>query len=412
MLVLIVVVFVVAGAAAWWRLEFAHPAQLWLTVWSIALGLFALHLLPYAQIADETLLWIAVASIAFVGAALVASRLPALRSPSRIGAQQVEWAAALVLVTALAGCALFVAQAALDAGLRNALFTSQAVRQAVQDGAYAVTIKYLYFAIAAAAMCSVAAGVVSERRWRWIAGAGAAVACTYFATGRSTVVVAGIAASVGFLLAAAPRLGLRRLVLAAGGAALMSLAIFMAMGQLIGKTYENSDLGSVRSFFTEHPRAEALATPYMYASAPIGALNVLLRRPPEDKSDGCAMFSSVCSALSHAGLDTRPVPPIRPFTANPIPWNTYTALDDVIRDVGVTGVPIIFGMLGLVCGWLFAVARGGRPWAIAGYAVLSTAIITSPGANTFAAAHIIGAITIMLVSLRVAMVVSILVSRR
>jgi hypothetical protein len=87
-------------------------------------------------------------------------------------------------------------------------------------------------------------------------------------------------------------------------------------------------------------------------------------------------------------------------------------LDDVIRDVGVTGVPIVFGMLGLLCGWLFAVARGGRPWAIAVYAVLSTAIITSPGANTFAAAHILGAITITFVSLRVAMVLTILASTR
>lgn len=412
MLILIVVAFVVASAAAWWRLGLAHPAQLWLTVWSIALGLFALHLLPYADVADETLLWVAAASIAFVGATLAAARLPALGSPSRMEAQQIEWAAGLLLAATLAGCALFVAQAVLDAGLRNALLTSQAVRQQVQAGAYAVTIKYLYFAIAAAAMCGVAAGVVSEHRGRWIAGAGTAVACTYFATGRSTVVVAGIAAAVAFLLAAPPRLGLARLMLAAGGAALLSLAVFMAMGQLIGKTYENSDLVSVRSFFTEHPQAEALSTPYMYASAPIGALNVLVRKPPESRSDGCAMFSSVCSALSHAGLDAHPVPPIRPFTAKPIPWNTYTALDDVIRDVGVTGVPVVFGVLGLLCGWLFAVARSGRSWGIAVYAVLSTAIITSAGANTFAAAHILGAIAIVLVSLRAAMVLSILVSRR
>jgi len=412
MLVLIVVLFVAASAVAWWRLDLVHPAQLWLTVWSLALGLFALHLLPYDTISGETLLWITAASLAFVGATLVAPRLPTPGAPSRIGPQQVQWAAALLLAAALVGCALFVAQAVLDVGPRAALFTSWTLRAAVHEGAYAVTVKYLYVAIAAAAMCGVAAGVASERRRWWLAAAGAAVASTYFATGRSTLVITGIAASVAFLVTARPRLVGRRLVLWAGGAALLSVTVFLVMGQLIGKTYGNSDLGSVRSFFTEHPHAQSLGTAYMYASAPIGALDVLVRKPPQDKSDGCAMFSAVCSALSRAGLDTRPVQPIRPFTAEPIPWNTYTALDDVIRDVGVRGVPIIFGLLGLLCGWLFAVTREGRPWAIAIYAVLSTAIITSVGANTFAAAHILGAITIMLVSLPAAMVLSMLASRR
>lgn len=410
MLVLIVIVFAVATAIAWWRLDPAHPAQLWLTVWFLALGLFALRLLPYEPVSSQTLVFIVSASVAFAGATFVGSRLYAPRTRPYIGIQEVQRAAAWLLGAALVGCALFVAQAVRDAGFRDALLTSPSVRQSVQDGAYAVTVKYVYFALAAAAMCGVAAGIVPERRGRWVLAAAVAVLSTYFATGRSTVVVTGIAATVAFLVAMKPRLSLRRLLLGAAAAGLLSLAVFSVMGQLIGKTFENSDLGSVRSFFTEHPKAKSLSTPYMYASAPIGALNVLVREPPADKTDGCAMFSAVCSALSRGGLDVRPLPPIRQFTAEPIPWNTYTALDDVIRDTGSIGVPIAFGLLGLLCGWLWAAARAGRVWGIVVYGVLSTAIITSAGSNTFAAAHVLGAIAIMLVSLAATMILPMLKS--
>jgi hypothetical protein len=413
MLILTVVLFAVATAAAWWRLAPLHPAQLWLTVWLIALALFSLRLLPYKPLADETLVLIGSASLAFVSATVVADRFVRARLARwRIETQQVEWAAAALLCMALLGCALFVAQAVWAAGIRDALFTSPAVRVSVRDGGYALTIKYLYFALAAAAMCGVAAGVVPARRRRWLAYAGVAVACTYFATGRATVVVAGLAALIAYVVAAGERLSLRRVLLGVTAIGILSLTVFSGMGTLIGKTYENHDLVTVRSFFSEHPRARGLATPYMYMSAPIGALNVLVLNPPAYRSDGCAMLSAVCSGLARAGFDTRPVRPIRPFTAEPIPWNTYTALDDGIRDVGAIGVPAVFALVGALCGWLWACARIGRLWAVATYALLSTAIITSAGANTFAAAHVLGAVTIMLVSLAAAMLLRTRVPRR
>jgi len=405
MLTLTVVLFVVATAVAWKRLAPLHPAQLWLTAWSLALGLFALQLLPYKSLADKTLVLIVIASAAFVGAACLASRMTRTQRTAA-GARQVEWAAGALLVVALVGCALFVVQAVVNVGIRDALLTSPTVRQAVQAGEYALTIKYVYVALAAAAMCGVAAGLLPARRGRWLIAAGMAVACIYFATGRATVVVAGVAAAVGFLVAADVRLSLRRVLVGAIAAGLLSLTVFSVMGQIIGKTYENSDLVTVRSFFTEHPSAELLATPYMYATAPIGALNVLVRNPPADRSDGCAMLSAVCSALSWAGVQTRPLRPVRPFTADPIAWNTYTALDDVIRDIGTPGVPVVFAALGLLCGWLWACARGGHPEAMAVYAVMSTAIVTSAGSNSFAAAHVLGAVTFVLVSLAAAMVLA------
>jgi hypothetical protein len=412
MLALTVVFFAVAGALAWWRLEAGHPAQLWVTVWLIALGLFALRLFPYGELADRTLVLVAAATVAFAGATFVAPRLWAPRRPSRLGARQVELAAAMLLAAALLGCALFVAQAVRDAGLRNALLSSSDVRQSVQDGVYALTVKYVYFALAAAAMCGVAAGIVPERRWRWVLATAAAVLSTYFATGRSTVVITGMAATIAYLVAARLALPFRRLLLAAATAGLASLLVFSVMGQLIGKTFENSDLTAVRSFFTEHPQAQPLSKPYLYASAPIGALNVLVLRAPDDRTDGCAMLSAVCSALSHAGLPTRPLQRIRPFTEKPIPWNTYTALDDVIRDAGGNAIPVVFGLLGLLCGWLWTAARDGRVWAIAVYGVFSTAILTSAGSNTFAAPHVLGAIAIVLVSLVAAMMLPMRMTRR
>ena len=299
-----------------------------------------------------------------------------------------------------------------NVGIRDAVLTSQNLRAPVQAGDYALTVKYLYFALAAAAMCGIAAGVRPDRRRRWLAAAAVAVASTYFATGRATVVVAGLAASVGFLVAAGSRFPLRRALLGVTLAGVVSLGVFMLMGQLIGKTYENSGLGTVRSFFTDHPSAGALATPYMYVSAPIGALNVLVLDPPGERSDGCAMLSVACSVMARAGVDAHPTRAIRPFTDAPIPWNTYTALDDSIRDVGIAAAPIVFAVLGALCGWLWACARRGRPWAIGVYAVISTAILGSAGSNSFAAPHVVGAIAILLVSLGAAMAFQTLASRR
>lgn len=407
MLLAVVVLFIVAAAAAWWRLPALHPAQLWLTVWSIVLAGFGLHLLPYSPLADTTLALIVLCSAAFVAAAYAAGRLTRVSPrPSPIAAWHVEWAAAVLVAMALVGCALFVAQAVRDAGLRDALLTSSAVRQSVREGAYALTVKYVYFAFAAAAMCGVAAGEVRAHRWGWAAAACAMVLSIYFATGRATLVVAGIAAVVGYLMAADVHLRGRRLLTAGALAGLAPLIIFLGMGQLIGKTFENSELTTVRSVFTEHRSTRILATPYMYMTAPIGALNALVQRPPPDRSEGCAMLSAVCGALSHAGLDTRPTPAIRPFTASPIPWNTYTAIDDGIRDFGYAGAPFVFAALGLVCGTLWALARARRRWAIAVYAVLSTAIVVSAGSNTFAAAHVLGAIVLMLLSLAAAMMLA------
>ena len=413
MLIATVALFAAAAGLAWWRLGLLHPAQLWLTAWTLALGLASLHLLPYAPVADKTLALVAASSLAFVGASCLGGRFrPAPGGPRIVGAREVEWAGAALLAVALLGCALFVAQAIRDVGLRDSVLTSQTLRQPVQDGAYAVTVKYLYFALAAATMCAIAAGLRRERRRAWLVAAGVAVASTYFATGRATVVVCGLAATVAFVVASRARVRPGRAAIAVVATGLASLAVFVLMGQLIGKTYANSGLGTMRSFFSEHPRTSALATPYMYFSAPIGALNALVRHPPVDKSDGCAMLSVACTVISHAGIDARPTRPIRPFTAAPIPWNTYTALDDAIRDVGIDKAPIVFAVLGLLCGWLWARATRGRVWGIAVYAIVGTAILGSAGSSSFGSAHILGAVAIVLVSLPAAMAARILIGRR
>ena len=82
MLILTVSLFAAATAIAWWRLAPLHPAQLWLTVWTLGLGLLALRLLPYRPLADKTLVLIAISSLAFVVASYLAGRfLPPRRGP-------------------------------------------------------------------------------------------------------------------------------------------------------------------------------------------------------------------------------------------------------------------------------------------------------------------------------------------
>jgi hypothetical protein len=246
-----------------------HPAQMWAVVWALAVGAYAMKLFPYQSLGDTTQLLIGGATLGFVGGTLAGERLSTSVAGHRrwqrapFETADLETAATMVLALSLLGLTAFLVQAGHAYGLRATLLSSSQVRAAVQVGTFKFTIKYVYAAIAASALCGACAGMTPHRR-RWGVSSVVIVLSTYFTTGRATVVVAAVVALCAYAVGR-PR-PLSKRVLMVGGCALAILAgaIFTIGGSLIGKTFEHSEIATINSVFERHHSLNAAALPYEY----------------------------------------------------------------------------------------------------------------------------------------------------
>jgi oligosaccharide repeat unit polymerase len=391
---------VVIAAVAVMVLPPLHPAQIWSVVWALAVTSYSLKLLPYLTLGVRAQVLIGGASLAFIIGTFVGERL----SVPGISRLHLRWAPSQMLDLSLAGAialgltclglVAFLLQAEQRYGLRAALVSSPQVRLAIQAGTFNITIKYVYAAVAASVLCG-ARAAAEPHRMRWAFGGLLAISSTYFTTGRSPLVIATVSALCAYALAAHGLPRRRSLILGAVAVAAIALAIFMVGGSVIGKTFENSELATVDSVFERHASLRWAALPYEYLSAPVAAFGLeasLSSRLP--RTDGCASAGFICSILSHAGLRIKPFPQVRPFTEQPLRWNTYTSLDAPLLDGGIWLVIPAFAFVGMALGAIWAAARR-RGWlAIVCYAGFAPAIVTASGSNGFTAPLILGAIAV------------------
>jgi hypothetical protein len=391
------------------RLRPLHPVQLWTIPWAIATGAFALRLLPYRGLSGTTVAVIVGGSVAFIVGAFTGERLWPLigerwrkRRVEMSGADRsvIEAAGTAALLITLAWLAVFLVDLAHDHGVRATLVSSKEVRGAIEGGAGLTpfTVKYVYVAIGGSALNALAAVVGDPtQRMRYAGYAAACVATTYFSTGRATIVLAALVALVTAGLAW-HRLRRRTIVAAVLAVALASLVVLVGGGSLIGKTFENNEISTIDSVFTRHKALESLALPYQYVSAPIAALNVEISTTPTwGRAAGCASLSPACTVFHPIGLAPPAEPHIRPFTGAPLPWNTYTALDNALLDGGLALFAPIMLLTGVLLGLLWAFARTGSAIGLLVYGIEGAATVFSAGQSVFLAPHMIGAILAVLV---------------
>jgi hypothetical protein len=294
----------------------------------------------------------------------------------------------------------FVASAVAIYGVHDTLTASQRLRFGIDGGALSFQIKYVWASLAAVALCGVAAGMAPTRRSQriWFVLAVSSISSIYFATGRATVVSAIVVGLVAYLGARPKRVQRRRFIAGVVMVSALSLGIFIAGGQLIGKTFaNNTDLRSVPSFFTRHQSFSGFALAYQYVTAPVAALDVQVASASSlGGADGCAALTELCQGLHKLGLHATPVGRIRPFTAPPLVWNTYSGLDVPLIDWGkYLAVPFV-GLLGIASGILWELFRRRACVGLIGYSLESAAIAGSWTTYTFTAPHIIGGIGIAL----------------
>ncbi len=403
--VVLAIVLLVLAASSFALLPPLHPAQLWSMSWFIAVLLYVPRLLPYRSLSWSTTIIAGAAAIAFVLGSLASERWlgsSALgRGPGRaLSYTHVRSAAVAATIVALLGVAAFVASAASTYGLHDTFTASQRLRAAIYGGALTVQVKYVWAALAGVTLCSTAAALAPRRRAQalWLLAATGCGASIYFATGRATLVTALVIGSVAYFTTRPRPVRRRRFVAGTLMLIAASLAIFIAGGQLIGKTYENNtDLQSVPSFFTRHPSFSGLALAYQYVSAPVAALDVQVRSATEwGDARGCAAATELCTVLRRLGVRVVPIPRIRPFTAPPLIWNTYTGLDVPLMDWGKALTVPVVGLLGALCGMLWVWTRRRLTVGLLTYSIAAAAIVGSWTTFTFTAPHIVGAALISL----------------
>jgi hypothetical protein len=389
------------------RLPPLHPSQLWLVPWTVALGLFATRLLPYRPLSSTTVALIVIGSGTFTIATLAGERIAERGDqPTTRDSRRSPYIALIGLTVASAVLLVgFLVQVTTAHGVRATLVTSPDVRLAIQAGDTWFTIKYVYFTLGAIALAATLAPRAREASTRHLLLAVAAMGSVslYFSTGRATVVAGLIAFVVGYFANSPKQLSRSAFAVALVSLAVAGLTVFIVGGHIVGKTYENNpDLQLVDQVFGDHPALEEGALPYQYATAPVAALDLLVSETaPLESSYGCAAFTEACKAFNAAGADLQVVPRIRPFTARPLPWNTYTAFDVPLLEGGLLlAVPII-AIVGFLVGWLWRRTRSGsgRYLAPVGYALSAPALLYSAQAFNFTAPHLIGAFFLVALAL-------------
>jgi hypothetical protein len=389
-----------------------HPAQIWAFFWALAVGAYSLRLLPYQRLGVLTQVLLGFAVLGFMGGAIAgehvggkaADRLDARRGPSKM--VHLPLAAMIAVGLTFVGLVGFLLQVERNYGLRAALVSSSSVRQAVELGAFNISIKYVYVAIAASVLCGASAAISPHTR-RWALVGGATVLSTYFATGRSTVVVAIVSGLCAYALARRELPSKRSFILGGCAVAIVAIGAFTIGGSLIGKTFANSELATIDSVFERHAPLKLVALPYEYMSAPIAGFGLevgLASHLP--RTSGCASFGYICSILRHAGVDVEAVPEVRPFTAAPLKWNTYTSLDAPLLDGGPWLVIPAAIFAGIVSGAAWMAARRRRLLALICYAALAPAIVTAHGSNNFTAPLLVGSILIAMGALSIAKMIN------
>ena len=334
---LLAIGLIAMAAVSLFRLPPFHPAQLWLVPWAITSTLYAFRFLPYNPLRPETAGLIAGASLAFAACSWVAGRgRPAGHSDGTRGVDTRHFgvarrAALLLLGLTALWLTAYLVQVVAQYGLRAAIVSDPRVRTSVRLGEYAVTIKFVYAALAAAMACALVAAVsftpAAQRRWLMVTVL--PICSVYFSTGRSNFVTGVAMAGLVYVVARPMRPSLRQAAVAGLAAAVLFVLTLFVGGAIIGKTYNASELATIDTVFSRTPELQPLALPYQYASAPIASLNELVASVgPWGATSGCATLAPGCRLFATVGppLEACPAsggsrPRLCPGT--PIPLSTH-----------------------------------------------------------------------------------------
>lgn len=373
------------------------PAGIYVVRWWLLVILYCLNPLGYPRLSWQA--WLAVISAVgcFAGGyVLIRATTPQnARAAWEESAGSIDeripprlWKAMLAVFTLGAGLYLAYAfQVALRYGPQAAVLGPHQLRDAISDGHVPLGFHYLYFFELIPALA-----VLLARRYRptpgqlrmlVVLGCFSAVALLG-TTARTNTFKAIVWAGVVYLYTQRPRRVNRRIALLFGGGVVTIMFLFTAIGNNLGKSYENSAFGGGRVPVPEWFRP--LTLPYHYNAAELPTLDALIHDPDRTLAFGAYTFNPIVSVLAAVVPDMSAPSHIGEFYSNPYPFNVATQLDVFIRDFGLVGVPVGSFLLGLCAGHLtFRFLRGRRdPMNLLLVTWLAMVLNSSTGAAAFA----------------------------
>lgn len=369
------------------------PVGIYVVRWWLLVVLYCLNPLGYPTLSGQA--WFAVASavLFFLLGYLVVRRKRLVTTWEGVAAKlgpvppRLWLAIRLVFLAGLALYALYAIQVALRFGLLAIVLGPHQLRLSIANGDVPLGFHYLYlFEMVPALTVLVARRFVpTARQARWLVlMGGVATVALLGTTARTNVFKALVWAGVVYLYTSRPRRFDRRVaaLVTAGVVALMFL--FTAIGNNLGKTYENSVFGSGAVAVPEWFRP--LALPYHYNAAELPTLDAMLHDPELEHRYGLYTLNPMASVLALAVPDLDVPSHIGKFYSNPYPFNVATQLDVFVRDFGLIGVPVGSFFLGLLAGVITRLfARRPADWsALLLLSWMAMILNASTGAAAFA----------------------------
>jgi hypothetical protein len=385
------------------RWPILHPTQVWAGSWLLGTGLYALRLLPYRDLSWLTAGLICGVVVTFALAAPLGARLARrahLGSDTYLGAQTVQRAALLALGLLAVSLAAFLAHLVAKFGIAHVIRISTEVKVYLSSNEAPLSTTYVDVAVVAATLTALAASRTKHQAARrlWLCAAAAASASVYFSTSRAFIAV-GLTAALGAYVFGRENTRPRAVLGLAAFAVVATVALFVGLGAVIGKTYGNSTIGQFDNFFSRHPALRSLALPYEDTTASIPALDLLVKTTPTwGIAHGCATAPIACGALRKAGLPTLLVPVTGPFTRQPLQWNAYTFLDRFLIDGGVAITILLTALTGAIAGYFWQRARERSTLGIVLYAMSLPALVGAYRNNLIELVFVSVTITLLLLA--------------
>jgi oligosaccharide repeat unit polymerase len=363
------------------------PLAAYLASWVAAITAYLwnpLHFIPLQARTWEVVgLGMAACALGYAVMSAHLARLPAAPHPSG------DEGDAHTLRRLWQGCALasgllfaaFLFHLSRRYGLANLGVLLFSLRSDLGAGSVPAGFHFFYFAEPLVPLSLLCALRFRSQRSRYLLVAAGTTLALLLTSGRTNASKAILWAGAAVLLHAGyRRLSPRLLALAAAAAALV-LVVFVAIGGLIGKTYENSPVYA--RFGAQSPLPSGLALPYLYLAAPLPTLDQVLVTGGSGETRGSTLRPLYQVA---ALIDARVQVPekVQEFRPTPYPFNVSTYLGPLYEDYGSTGVVVgslLFG--GLLAGmfWYWRSRRTGTALLLCALACVMA--VTSSGDAVF-----------------------------
>ena len=372
--------------------DYFSPAALVVTTWAATLGLFFLHVIPYADIRPATMLFVLAATATLVAMAQVGRRLFVNRKGPAVAPAAAEACVAAMAMLGLVGTAWYVWTVADVLGASAFFDRPWRIRFALGDRSVPSRYLILQFLCVATPILAVALALTGHRLRRgvWLL-VFACLAGTAISTDRTEFFVVALTVYFMYILQAGRRLSLAALTVRSAAVLVTLAAYFLLIGAWMGKTPGNLNVDvqvptlsvtasprrsqeaksggaaeTVPRWRSElQQRLRGVSTLYLYATASYAALDVLLENP-QPRTNGLHTAYPVARFLERTGVITGLPAAIAPFvplgltSGSDVSYNTYTFLYYPVTDFGPFGGVAYAAGIGLLSGLVYGRYRLDR----------------------------------------------------